>query len=269
MIKQALYLLASFYVFNSLFKLSDESRDFILGIVDFINLLSAFLNIRNFVSNSYAKFDKGKFLYVASIYLIGSIIYRRIIMKHELNPVSWIITLKPHIIIVVMLLIIPNISPLTQKVIFTIAGFSSTISYYEMLKDVTSLPPVHKLIPLIIHLNLSSYFSKSTVWLCDFLLFGKIYLMDYMWHFLLNLTLLICAIINNNIYTVRGNHHDFLWYYLVVFFLFLNNHGYLIFRKKYKVVRETDAMKQKAIESANLEKKMARRHRMEQKNKTK
>ena len=57
-------------------------------------------------------------------------------------------------------------------------------------------------------------------------------------HFVLNMSLLACALVNNNITINKGDHRDFLWYYILGFYLFLNNHGYLIFKKKYKVFRQ-------------------------------
>ena len=44
---------------------------------------------------------------------------------------------------------------------------------------------------------------------------------------------------------VKGEYKDLLWYYLIVYFLFFNNHGNLVFKKKYRVIKITSAINEK------------------------
>lgn len=267
MIKQAFFLLTCFYLFTSIYKLSEENQGFLIPIVDFINLLSAYVNIRNFVVFNYGTFDRKKFLGVAMFYIIGSIIYRRMILRHDYNPISWIAALKHHYIILLGVILAPNIGPLQQKLIFTIAGLSSAISYHSMLKGVATMPPITALLPLIFNLNLSGFFSKFSMWIADFSLFGKVYPDDYLLHFILNVLLVPVAIVSNNMFSKGGHQTDFLWHYLVVYFLFLTNHGSTIFKKRYLVVKETKAGAEKQATAVAERKRTERRQRKEQKSK--
>lgn len=251
MIYQSIYLLVSFWIFNSMFSFSIETQSFLIYLIDFVNVMNAYLNIRNYTIANFGKFDRIKYLVLCIAFMGTSIIYRRIILQGDLDPVNWTIFLKNHVIIVIFNMLIRQITPMQQKLIFTIAAFSSSISYYNLLKDIKNIPSLKILIPLVLNLNVNAYFSKFTLWLVDFILYGKVYPSDYFWHFLLNMSLVICAIFNNNEYGNMDNKKDFLWHYLVIYFLFINNHGYLFFKKRYQIILKRTASIQMDKEEVN------------------
>lgn len=251
MFKNALYLISFYYTFNSMFKLSEQTQTSLITVIDFINLLSAFNSLRSYVIKTYGVFDRRKYITLSAVYLTGAIIYRRIILLGDMNMMSWAFSLRRHVLLIIIQLIIPEVTPLQEKLVCTVGAFGSAIAYYNVLKGVKSVTSLYNLVKLITNLNISCYFLKNLTWMLDFIIFGKIYVVDYLVHWALNWILVLCALINNNSFTITGQHKDMLWYYLLFYFLFLNNHGTLIFKRKCYFTRSNKALVNKSVKSAN------------------
>lgn len=226
-----------FWVF--VLRLSDESQEVLLPILHFFSAYAGYNVFKNFIIFKRKKFVAKEYVYLSLCAFVIRVVVVHFLLQSEYNIPKILVDNKNQFIGFFVGLFIGKTSHTTDNVLYNNSACSNAYLFVRFTKTLSLGLPTGQLIHLLIFNYIAGDFVRFVFWIIDFVLYGKLYIIDKVVKLLLFATYIFGVMKINKNNQLGFDHLNQLLFINWLFYTLIFNYGGMFFNQRCYTLYDT------------------------------